>query len=284
MSGSHGPSLALRGLLGRLKQRPDGPRRRRPSNRRLIGAGAAEGLRLLGALLLEALYPSSAQCMGCGSPAGADDGWLCEACSRRLLRASDVSGPRCPRCGRPAAARKCETCGDWPDGLLSAARFAYAYHRPVDGMIRRMKYAGVTRMAGWMAGQILEFAARDLPGRWDAVVPVPMHPRRLRLRGVNHASAIARAFAELSGAPLLEALTRTRDTRAQARLSGAARRRNLMGAFTASGEVSGLRVLLLDDVLTTGATALACAKALRDAGAVDVQLAALAGAVGRGSA
>ena len=108
-------------------------------------------LRLIREMLVESLYPSSANCMGCGSPAGADEGWLCADCARLLKPLSALPGPRCPRCGRPlgdsARTGRCDTCGDWPDGVISAARFPFAYRRPVSGMIRRMKYQGVTRMA-----------------------------------------------------------------------------------------------------------------------------------------
>ena len=242
---------------------------------------------LVWALILEALYPSQANCMGCGSPAGADEGWLCEACARLLAPVADLPGPRCPRCGRPLSERRgtrgCETCGDWPEGLVSAARFVYPYRRPVSGMIRRMKYQSVARMADWMAREMETVVRRELPGPVDAVVPVPMHPLRLRERGVNQAAAIAGALSGRLGVPSLEALRRTRDTAQQARLTAAARRTNLEGAFAASPDVRGLRVLLVDDVLTTGATALACARALRAAGAADVLFVALAGAIGHGS-
>jgi len=239
-------------------------------------------LRMAGALLLEALYPSQANCMGCGSPAGADEGWLCAECAHLLRPVSEVPGPRCPRCGRPlegGAPRGCGTCGDWPEGVVLAARFPFAYRRPVKGMIRRMKYQGVARMADWMAGEMFAIASRELPGGYDLIVPVPMHVRRLRLRGVNHAEALASALSARSGVPWAPFLARRTDTPQQARLSAVARRRNLEGAFFASPEVKGRRVLLVDDVVTTGATALACAGALRAAGALDVQLVALAGAI-----
>jgi ComF family protein len=164
--------------------------------------------------------------------------------------------------------------------VLSVARFVYAYRRPVSGMIRRMKYQGVLRMADWMAKEIGEAVRRELPGRSDAIAFVPMHKARRRLPGGNHAEAIARALAPTLGVPCVAALMRTRETRQQARLGGPARRRNLEGAFRAS-DVRGLRILLVDDVLTTGATALACARALYAAGASDVQLIALAGAIDR---
>jgi ComF family protein len=241
--------------------------------------------RLLREMVLESLYPSAANCMGCGSPAGADEGWLCADCARLLKPLNALPGPRCPRCGRPsdgvARAGRCETCGDWPEGLVSAARFPYAYRRPLSGMIRRMKYQGVARMADWMAGEMLGTAERELPGGYDLIVPVPMHKKRLRLRGLNHAAALADAISRRTGVPSAEALWRTVDTPQQARQSAAARRKNLEGAFAASPSVTGRRVLLVDDVVTTGATALACARALRLAGACDVIFLALAGAIDR---
>jgi len=242
-------------------------------------------LRLIREMLVESLYPSSANCMGCGSPAGADEGWLCADCARLLKPLSALPGPRCPRCGRPlgdsARTGRCDTCGDWPDGVISAARFPFAYRRPVSGMIRRMKYQGVTRMADWMAGEMLGAAARELPGGYDLIVPVPMHRHRLRLRGANHAAALAEAISRRAGVPCAQALSRTLDTPQQARLNAAARRKNLEGAFRASPCVGGRRVLLVDDVVTTGATALSCARALRAAGASDVNFLALAGAIDR---
>jgi ComF family protein len=242
-----------------------------------------DAIRLLCGLALEALYPSQANCMGCGSPAGADEGWLCGDCVKLLRRIADASGPRCPRCGRPDGGRRCETCGDWPEGLIDAARFAFAYRRPVSGMVRRMKYQGVARMADWMAAEMAGTVRGELPGGFDLVVPVPMHRRRQRARGANHAAALARALALELDIPFSDALVRIRDTRQQARLSAAARRVNLEGAFQATADVSGRRVLLVDDVLTTGATALACARALRAAGAEGVSFIALAGAVDRPS-
>ena len=242
-------------------------------------------LRMVLEMVLESLYPSKANCMGCGSPAGADEGWLCADCARLLRPLSTLPGPRCPRCGRPLGdgtrANYCDTCGDWPDGLVSAARFPYAYRKPLSGMIRRMKYQGVARMADWIAGEMQGTAERELPGGYDLIVPVPMHKKRLRLRGQNHAAALADAISRRTGIPYAEALQRIVDTPQQARQSAAARRKNLEGAFAALPSVAGRRVLLVDDVVTTGATALACARALRDSGASDVNFLALAGAIDR---
>ncbi len=109
-------------------------------------------------------------------------------------------------------------------------------------MIRRMKYQGVARMAEWMAGEMLRAAERELPGGYDMIVPVPMHRKRLRLRGANHAEALAEALSRRMGVPSVKALLRTADTPQQARLSAAARRKNLDGAFAALPSVGGRRV------------------------------------------
>jgi len=99
-----------------------------------------------------------------------------------------------------------------------------------------------------------------------------MHPRRLRQRGYNHAALLAEAAARQLSLPVEEALERTRDTAQQARLGGQERRGNQLGAFCVTGDAAGRRVLLVDDVCTTGATAGACADALLQAGASAVCL------------
>jgi ComF family protein len=229
-------------------------------------------------MLLTALYPPGANCMGCKSPAGADM-WLCDDCRKKLIRISDMGGVRCARCGRPRPSARCETCGGWPQALIPCARFCYPYRAPANGMIRRLKYQGVTRMAGWMAQEMCDTVRRELPGGYDALVPVPMHSRRLRLRGVNHARVLALGMSSRLDLPCLDALCRLRDTPQQARLSAAQRRRNLAGAFSASHSACGKKILLVDDVVTSGATALECARALLSAGAKSVHFIAFAGAI-----
>jgi ComF family protein len=135
-------------------------------------------------------------------------------------------------------------------------------------------------VAGRLASLLLEDeAARALVSETDVLVPVPLHPRRLRDRGFNQASLIAREIGRRMGRPLVEgALVRRRETMPQTGLSAAARRRNVEDAFAVRrrGLVAGHVVTLVDDVLTTGATARACARALRAAGAREVRILALA--------
>jgi ComF family protein len=114
--------------------------------------------------------------------------------------------------------------------------------------------------------------------RPDALIPVPMHKRRLRKRGLDHALLLARALGRRAGLPVWEGrLRRVKNTPQQAKSSASSRHTALAGAFLASG-VGNSRILLVDDVMTTGSTALACAQTLLKAGAQSVQLITLAGA------
>lgn len=104
-------------------------------------------------------------------------------------------------------------------------------------------------------------------GRYDALVPVPLHARRQRTRGGNQAEILCRALSPRLGLPVLNLLTRVRETREQTSLARGDRLRNVQGAFSLAGEARGLRLLIVDDVRTTGATARACAQALSQGGA-----------------
>jgi ComF family protein len=146
--------------------------------------------------------------------------------------------------------------------------------------IHELKYRGRRRVASRLAGMLLEEAgARALVAESDVLVPVPLHPRRRRERGFNQAALIAREVARRCERPWVEdALVRRQETPPQAGLSAAERRRNVASAFVVRrrGPVAGKVVTLVDDVLTTGATARACALALRAAGASEVRILALA--------
>jgi ComF family protein len=143
-------------------------------------------------------------------------------------------------------------------------------------VVHELKYAGRRRAAGRLAEALLEDAAvRTLVETSDVLVPVPLHPRRLRERGFNQSALLACEISRRAGMPTCpEALVRRLDTVPQTGLSAAARRRNVREAFAVRrrASVAGRTVTLVDDVFTTGATALACARQLAQAGAREVRL------------
>ncbi len=190
-------------------------------------------------------------CMGCGSAAGFEQEWLCEDCRRLLARRWN---------------------GAFPEAKLDGASAAYHYGGPAGGMVRNLKFRGVKLLAKPMAADMLRALEQIQPIGAQIVVPVPMHVKRLKRRGFNQSEALAAEIAAALNLPCVEGLVRVRNTVQQARLSGDMRRRNLKDAFRAEPCVSGRRVLLVDDVYTTGETARECAKALRAGGAVSVSL------------
>jgi ComF family protein len=147
-------------------------------------------------------------------------------------------------------------------------------------VIHELKYRGRRRVAGRLARALLEDErVRGLVAESHVLVPVPLHPRRMRERGFNQAALIARELGRRTGCPCGDqALVRREDTVPQAGLTAAARRRNVARAFAVRrrGLVAGRIVALVDDVFTTGATAYACARVLREAGAREVRLLSVA--------
>lgn len=229
--------------------------------------------------LRELFFPSQANCMGCGNRLGADVGFLCANCNQSLAPIYRKPVAACPRCGTPLhAGARCKICEGWPPLWPSMARYAYFYEPPIDGLIRRLKYDGVSRLAPFLGAELCKLIESSGFQRPDYLVPVPMHRARLLERGFNQAALLAEMVARETGIKLLpSALLRVRNTRQQARLGGKTRRENLQNAFRATAAVRGKRILLIDDVLTTGETLIRCAQALREAGAWDVQAATLAG-------
>ena len=217
----------------------------------------------------------------------------CAACGRLLAR--PTRGPLCgpcwdtlPRhrtascgCGRPLVPGRaaCPRCRRGRQPFAAGASLG-PYEGSLRLVIHELKYRGRRRVARRLARVLLDDDhARSLVAGSHVLVPVPLHPRRLRERGFNQAGLIARELGQRVGRPCADrALVRRRDTVPQAGLSAAARRRNVAGAFTVRRRslVADQVVTLVDDVLTTGATAHACAQALRAAGAREVRLLSVA--------
>lgn len=204
--------------------------------------------------LLDILLPP--RCAGCRRRGV----WFCADCRMAL---APVAIPICPRCGD--AVRQpglCYQCRRHPPAF-DRAHAAYAYDGPLALAIRRFKYGGERALAPVLGG-LLADAAEAHGLAVDLIVPVPLHPARQRERGYNQSELLAVAVAARLHQPLDTALARTRLTLPQVGQSADARRANVVGAFAWEGRpLAGRRVLLIDDVCTTGATLDACARALR---------------------
>jgi ComF family protein len=193
-----------------------------------------------------------------------------------------LAAPFCLCCGLPFDAQGpshlCGGCLRRPPPY-ALARAPFLYGGALRDAIHRYKYDRQWTLARPL-GRLLCDVLPDLdPRSFDLVIPVPLHPRRLAERGFDQAVPLARAVARCHRIRLSpRALLRTRPTAPQALLDGGARRRNVHDAFLVARprEINGLRVLLVDDVLTTGATASACARALLRAGAASVGVLTLA--------
>jgi ComF family protein len=210
-------------------------------------------------------------------------------CARCLGRIEPLPGPLCERCGGPlesgaSGAVQCARCLSTPPHFRrarSVARYRIAAEDDPDSLpalIRRHKY-GLDQSVGRALAEFLPAALPLESAECDVVIPVPLHRRRLWWRGFNQAAILGAEIARRIGAPLdTAALRRTRPTRPQTARDHDARVRNVRGAFAAPApaRVAGRRVLLVDDVMTTGATVDECARTLLRAGAAHVDVFTLA--------
>lgn len=215
-----------------------------------------------------------APCLSCGrsidpstSPLG-----LCPDCGSRL---AEPSASSCPRCGRllPAARLPpdflCGRCRTRPPGF-ERLYAAWHYQPPIDQVIRALKFGRLEYLGRALGEALASRFATSLPAL-DLVVPVPLHWRRRLVRGFNQAAVIAVPLSRKLDIPSRSLLRRTRATRAQSRLPRARRLANMRHAFRPRGRSpSGLRILLVDDVTTTGATLDSAARALLKSGAKQV--------------
>lgn len=203
---------------------------------------------------------------------------VCQACLDRIPRLEE---PLCACCGRffpsgvPAGVAEplCQLCRRNVYAFDCARSFAI-YERETVKAITLLKYEAVAPLGNWFAERLFELAQRTLEfASADVVVPVPLHPARQKERGFNQAELIARPLARRMGKPLRSwLLVRTRPRPDKLRLSRKERWRIVRGAYSTreGSPVDKLRVLLVDDVFTTGATLDACSRVLKQAGAASV--------------
>jgi ComF family protein len=212
------------------------------------------------------LWPT--RCLVCGE-VGGESLDLCDACHGALPRQRNA----CRRCALPLAAGETGCCGRClrRPPPLREAHAAFGYFAPLDRLLPRFKFHQ-DLTAGRLLSQLMAEAFAGLP-KPDALVPIPLHRARLRSRGYDQALELAKPLARALEIPLHDALlARTRATAAQSTRDAAGRRRNVQGAFSvmcADGAVPA-HVVLIDDVMTTGATLHAAADALRRAGVARI--------------
>jgi ComF family protein len=217
-------------------------------------------------VLLDFFLPQT--CPACKRDIGGREA-LCAECRLRLVPAEP---PWCRRCAEPLSSSR-PHCAHCSSRLFACSliRAAFLYRAAAPPLVHAFKYQGrvsACKTAGsWMAEALGRFPEL---GSFDALVPVPLHPKRLRERGYNQAGLLAAELSVKTGLPRFDLLIRNAATKPQWTLDRKARLRNVAGAFSTVGNASKGRFLLIDDVCTSGASLEGCAEALREAGAAKV--------------
>jgi len=216
-------------------------------------------------------------CAGCGEALEFDCGRVCARCTTRLR---EPAHPRCRRCHAPRgtglpATRPCPECSDWPDGLIVAGSAAIL-EPPADTLVYALKYGGWPELAPFMAERMHRILPGMSSGRTLLIVPVPTTVSRECERGYNQAALLAREVGRRAGLPVSLSLVRHEGGGTQVSLHRRERADNVRDAFqpalAATPDVGGREILLIDDVLTTGATASAAGRVLLDMGAKSVSV------------
>lgn len=194
-----------------------------------------------------------------------ESGIVCGHCWSRVRQ---LPNPRCPRCGHPSGRHSCRWCPLLPPFVRAARSYCWMGAGTGEGIVYALKYEGWAGVARAMALRMARVAwLADVVEERTAIVPVPLSPQRLRERGFNQSASIARALAAHWEIPVWEdVLLRPSGATSQTQLTPAERQSNVAGAFAVSpsacSELRGAHIVLLDDVVTTGATLRACASAL----------------------
>jgi ComF family protein len=213
---------------------------------------------------VHALIPQD--CALCGAECGAE--LICEQC-QRALPYHDV--PCCPQCALPTPdGGRCGRCLAHPPAF-DRTRAAFDYRYPLAELVHAFKYGSNLALGKFLADALIGAVRAET---WpDLMLPMPLHPARLKERGFNQAAEIARRVALATGTPLaLDDLRKIRDTAAQVNLPWKERQANVRGAFVCETSLSGQRVVVVDDVMTTGATLGEAAKLLKKCGAASVDV------------
>lgn len=204
-------------------------------------------------------------CVGCKK----EGDFLCHNCLPKLPR---ILSPFCQKCGRPESTGSlCPTCWGW-DAKIDGIRSPFRFDGIISQAIYQLKYHNLRAIAGYMAELLHNYlVVNPIPG--DTLMSVPLHSKRLRQRGYNQSDLIAKKLSKLEGLQMIDrCLSRQKDNPPQTKTKNVEeRRRNVVDAFICSDKsLSGKRVILIDDVCTSGATLEACAVALKTVGVSSV--------------
>jgi ComF family protein len=240
----------------------------------LVKTSFAAPLRWLGAVLLDQFYPPV--CLSCDTPVATADS-LCAGCFRQLRPITD---PLCPILGIPFEVslgpdtRSAEAIADPPP--FDRSRSAVIYNDVARSLVGKLKYGDRPELARFCA-RLMAQAGHELWGDDAILVPVPLHRARQFSRRYNQSTELARALGKVTGLPVDPVLViRKKNTRQQVGLSGDARQRNVAGAFKphpgALSRLKGRRVIIIDDVVTTGSTVKAVTRALKAGGAERIDV------------
>ena len=212
--------------------------------------------------LFDLIAPPS--CIVCGKPFPSD--FICSNCLAKIEKYR-IKPPFCRRCGTPLSGSKCRKCHG-KKLYFDKNRGAYVYKGPVVTIIERFKYSMFTKLAVWMAFQM----AKAIEDEFDIIVPVPLYSARIRERGFSQTCMLADKLSRITEKPWIKALKRTRYTKSQTLLKANERVSNVRNAFeiVKPEAVKDKRILLVDDVMTTGATLNECARVLKKNGTREV--------------
>ena len=215
--------------------------------------------------VLDLLLPL--HCVGCRKEGGV----LCAVCIEDLR---PLEPPFCDTCAQPNVIGQCQWCLEHP-AMIDGIRAPYLFEGPLRETVHRLKYRGWRAAAPVLGGLLAGYLEQHkFPAQATdpVLVPVPLHSRRLRSRGYNQSYLLAKETGKLVDLPVRQDLvTRVKDSPPQVEVRGGEHRRaNVAGSFEAAARAEGLSILLVDDVATTGSTLMACAAALKEAGAASV--------------
>ena len=213
---------------------------------------------------LDFLFPRF--CVACGK----EGDFICNSCQASLAR---IEAPVCPKCGKPQTNELlCPSCVNWETDI-DAIRSPFRFEGVIRKAIHEFKYRNLRAIAGQLAGFLSGYLIVADPIPYEVLVPVPLHGKRLKERGYNQSTLLAKELSKRTGMPVNEScLIRTHYNIPQAKTRNVEeRRQNVIGIFSCKNkDLYYKKVLLIDDVTTSGATLNACAAVLKTAGAMSV--------------